>query len=695
MEKLLEVLIAIGDEVACLSVAELILRHWPSHSRALHVKSTIQESDPIPFAPRGIDKLEPKHVRLKFPEKRKQADESVDENIDLKRRNRVIDLYLPEVSWAAVVDATLNILSGKGSEHGARCNQDDSEKLGSRRAKVLAGNTATHINGVGSTSSETGHSSGNLDRHGNIRISIHLPSEYVMDSAEGEGVSSIPAGENMSFSDCGSEKVNLVKEKEPCVEEDHPQERRSTRLERLRSRKPGKEELDFVSSKKLAKAVIQSLEPFIGDRSAMKGSDCNGCSSVPGLDAVSSSSHAEYNVVASFITEASNNYGAYHVAHLLLEDVARRNLPYQESFVKLLELEKLTRHWGQDRSAACSLFLAELYYDFGTCSANESQSLQFFSESSYHLCKVIEMVALDFPAHLNGAYDTGSDMKVIVEVNDPIVSAIQSEPLDVESISQSNGSQNPTIPETESYACKQPAFPDSFLSNESHFWARFFWLSGRLSIFSDDKEKACKEFCFSLSLLRNGKNENDPPLFIPLPHCKHIKGLSVDRVLHEIHLLKVDTLLKKTTGEMIEKGMHSECVNLLAPLLLSTKEIHFDLLTGAYKEGEGIASVELLALDVLISACEKAKPMDIEVFLNCHRRKLQILTVAAGLVEPTFSQKALHKISILKANGASEIESLENIGRQWNHFISQEVKAISQSASLVKNFIDQNSSSVS
>jgi calcineurin-binding protein cabin-1 len=51
MEKLLEVLIAIGDEVACLSVAELILRHWPSHSRALHVRNTIEESEPLPFAP--------------------------------------------------------------------------------------------------------------------------------------------------------------------------------------------------------------------------------------------------------------------------------------------------------------------------------------------------------------------------------------------------------------------------------------------------------------------------------------------------------------------------------------------------------------------------------------------------------------------------------------------------------------------
>lgn len=78
MEKLLEVLIAIRDEVAALSMAELILRSWPSHSRALDVKNTIQQSDPIPFAPRGIDLLEPKHARLTFPEKRKRKDENSD-----------------------------------------------------------------------------------------------------------------------------------------------------------------------------------------------------------------------------------------------------------------------------------------------------------------------------------------------------------------------------------------------------------------------------------------------------------------------------------------------------------------------------------------------------------------------------------------------------------------------------------------
>jgi calcineurin-binding protein cabin-1 len=64
---------------------------------------------------------------------------------------------------------------------------------------------------------------------------------------------------------------------------------------------------------------------------------------------------------------------------------------------------------------------------------------------------------------------------------------------------------------------------------------------------------------------------NDFPCVVQLPHCKVIKELTVDRLLHEINILKVDFLMEKTLGEMIEKEMYMECVNLLAPLLFSTK----------------------------------------------------------------------------------------------------------------------------
>ncbi|KHN18137.1 Calcineurin-binding protein cabin-1 [Glycine soja] len=295
MEKLLEVLIAIGDEVACLSVAKLILRHWPSHSRALHVRNTIEESEPLPFAPRGIDKLEPQHVRLKFPDKRKATNENVDEDVAFKKLNQNKALHLTEVSWVALADALLEILSPQSSEM-------DPQKAFSSP---------------------------------DIRLSIILPnsSEAVMDTVEMKGSN----GENSVSGDGNIQQLSAFKEKEANIQEEQLHERRSSRLERLRSRKPGKEESNSSCGKDPTKVVIQYLEPFISG--GLGGQDT--------IDrdrtTVSCLGNSEYYNVSAFLRETSNNYGAYHMGHLLLEEVTRQGLTYQDAFVKFLELEKLTR----------------------------------------------------------------------------------------------------------------------------------------------------------------------------------------------------------------------------------------------------------------------------------------------------------------------------------------------------------------
>ncbi|KAL5976655.1 hypothetical protein ACLOJK_020988, partial [Asimina triloba] len=262
MEKLLEVLIAIGDEVSCLSVTKLILRHWPSHSRALHVKKTIEDSEPVPFVPRGIDKLKPKHVRLKFPEKRKSTDENIDESIASKRHKQSIELHLAEASWAAIADGILGILLSQSacerrSEPGMGGGQDEpvTDKSSYTLSKVLVGSVGEHVDGMESTMSDRQQDVTKLDMHGDVRITIHLPfnSENVAGSAEGKAVSNIQDGENASLDNCGSGKSKTTKEKDSCTDEEHSHERRSTRLERLRNRKPGKEELEFASNKNLAK----------------------------------------------------------------------------------------------------------------------------------------------------------------------------------------------------------------------------------------------------------------------------------------------------------------------------------------------------------------------------------------------------------------------------------------------------------
>ncbi|XP_010244392.1 PREDICTED: uncharacterized protein LOC104588240 [Nelumbo nucifera] len=693
MEKLLEVLIAIGDEVSCLSVAELILRHWPSHSRALHVKNTIEESEPVPFAPRGIDKLEPKHVRLKFPEKRKAMDEDISEGVASKRCSQNIELHLTEASWAALADAILGALlpvNRHGSEPEAGHNQDDqvNDKLISKRAKVPVPNLDASGSSLEIHEASESNSGGKLYRSGDIRLSIHLhPSDVVMGSTEGKGPSVIPAGENVHPSDYNTDKSTTVKEKEGGVYEEHPHERRSSRLERLRSRKPGKEELDFATSKDMAKVVIQFLEPFVVGKSVTKNSD-HAARCVPCPDNLDNTLFTEHNDIGRFVMETKKNYGAYHMGHLLLEDIAHRLPPYQEAFIKLLELEKLTRHWGQDRTPECSLFLAELYYDLGSCSANESRRSEFICEAPYHLCKVVEMVAVDYPVYSSFALNVDSDMGT--SISDLNKSVVQSEHL---SWNENDSYHDIGRLLANSSVHKETHLHGSILSGKSSFWVRFFWLSGRLSVLSGEKEKAHEEFCISLSLLSNNTSTHNPPGSVVLPHCKLVRELSPERILHEIHLLKVDSLLKKTIGEMIDKEMYLECVSLLSPLLLSTKDVYLDLLPIAYKENEGVASIELLALDVLISACEKAKPMAIEAYLNCHERKLQVLTVAAGMAEYPASCKAFNKKSMSKTVLTSELESVESTGKYWYNLVVEEVKAISQSVSQVKNFIDQSGTS--
>lgn len=485
MEKLLEVLIAIGDEVACLSVAELILRHWPSHSRALHVKNTIEESEPVPFAPRGIDKLEPQHVRLKFLDKRKTTDESIDEGVASKKVKQSMTLHLTEATWGVLADALVEILlpvNGGGSELGAE----------------------------------------NLYGSGDTRLSIHLPSssENVKGLVERKGLNVTPVCDNTSLGDSNSENASIVREKEATISEEQPQERRSSRLERLRSRKPEKEELDFTTGKDLAKVVVRFLEPFIVAAQATKDSHHVHCSIVQ-----ANPPDNTYNDVARFVQQTKENYGAYHMGHLLLEEAASRGLLYQDAFVKFLELEKLTRHWGRDRTPDCSLFLAELYYDLGL----SSKLSDFMSEVSYHLCKIIESVALDYPFHLgdffgNNCFSTNS-------------SEGSAEKPDDDSISQKS-------------------LHDSlFLTSKPSFWVRFFWLSGRLSIFDGNKAKAHEEFRISLSLLTKEEDTNETRCLVHLPHCKVIQELNIDRILHEINLLKVDFLLMKAVVRTVE-GLH-------------------------------------------------------------------------------------------------------------------------------------------
>ncbi|KAJ0251943.1 Calcineurin-binding protein 1 [Hirschfeldia incana] len=585
MEKLLEVLIAIGDEVSCLSVANLILRHWPSHSRALHVKQSIEETDPEPFAPKGIDKLEPQHVRLKFLGKRKASDKNQDKNTASKKLKKRVQVKLPEASCVALLDTLIGIVHPPWETVGISADIP-------------------------------------------INIELDLRTETVMQGPEKNNHCVEPDSSNVSVKDCNIERESggQVKEKEPAFSEDHPQERRSTRLERLRNQKPEKAELESDNSKDPSSDILQYLETFV-----LEG----------GFSRVSVGSHCIYNpdpvsehaVVSNFVKETSENYGAYHMGHLLLEYVASKceHLLSRDAALKILELEKLTRHWGLDRKPECSLFLAELYYDLESKGSDIPESSSCMVEMTYHLSKIIESVSLDL--------------------------TIGSTPNSWEksfSYSSSKSSQG------------DQTAKEVFDYNKRSFWAGYFWLSARLSVLEGKKTKALEEFFRCLALLDN-EGIGESPVLIQLPHCRRIRELNIDRIMHEINLLKIGVLLEKTVPEMMEKELYSECVNLLASLLFPDKDIWT---ASSLKIEEAISSTELSALEVLIKACQKSTPIDVEVYLNCHRRKLQVLLESTGTGQPVLT-------------------SSTNLNENWNHLVAEEIKAILLCITQVKNFLDQ------
>ncbi|XP_022845794.1 uncharacterized protein LOC111368655 isoform X3 [Olea europaea var. sylvestris] len=606
MEKLMEVLIAIGDEMACLSVANLILRQWPSHHRALHVKNTIEEPEPIPFAPKGIDKLEPEHVLLKFGEKRKAPNEGIDKAMESKRLKESIELQLPEASWTA---------------------------LASELQEILCPSVAT-----GSEPRTGGYRSG----HVRISIQLNLSLGNVRSSVERKEPICMTAGTSIAVSNCNSGNDSTIY-KEGAIFEEQPLERRSSRL---RSRKPGKEVSDFASNKDLVKVVKQFLEPYlVGSAGPKEFNHDDHPFSVNCAEGVSSSLDKQCTDVIRFIERTSENFGAYHMSHLLLEEITNIGISYQVSNSKILDLEKLTRHCGLDRTPECCLFLSELYYDFGIRSLDSSAMSEFMSEASYHLCKILEFVSLEYPFHIMGM----------------------------------QGNENCFLEENSERNHRLAIDSTSSLRNNYPFWVRYSWLRAHLFLLDGEKEKARRHLSFALSLLADKKKMNNSLGSICLPHCKAIKRLTTDRVLHEMNLIEADYLLKTTVTEMLEKHMYTECVNLLTPLLLSANDVHVDVLYAFNQECKGFKSVELSALDALIKACEQEESMNVSIYLDCHRRTLQILVAGAGVEGITPNETPV--------SNASSTESTESLCKHWNHLVAEEVKAISQSASRIKSTI--------
>ena len=647
MEKLLEVLIAIRDEVACLSVANLILRSWPSHHRALHVKKTIECAEPVPFAPRGIDILEPTHVTLIFSNKRKSVDDENYQETRTKKSKQCATLQLNEAKWLALLDGILCFLS-------ANSEKADVDK---------STNTADRCSG--SEDSIKGLAYNMID------VVVSTETIKSVESAGENGNDSHHDGETVPSNDCKT----TVKEKDVNSDREHPHERRSTRLERLRSRKSGKDE-NGSDGKDITHAVTQFLDPFIlKGTSAAEKADFSGNADASNTDTLTYTSDEEANDLKRFLCKISKIFGPHHIGYMLLEEMAHLKVPFQDYFVKLIELDKLTRGWAEDRSELCSLFLAELYYDQALCSGSPSTSSEL-SDSSYHLCKIIESVALELPFNTSVREIKSTDLDLEMERSWADVSS---------SDITEKSNENSDKPVSSDMLSDKKSECDSSSNMNCAFWVRFFWLSGCLSLSSDCKEKAYKEFNIALSILRNGNKDKSCADVILLPHTKLVKSLTADRILREINLIRLESLLWNN-DENINKITHTEFMKLLPPLLLSTKDVYVGNAYGPQRESENVISLELSALDVLISACEKAKPMNIQVYLDSHRRKIQVLTVAAGMVGC---------VTPPKGKCSSNMDFVEAMNRNRLENVVEAVRDVSRNAGKAKDFIDQCDNSVS
>ncbi|KAM0859920.1 hypothetical protein ACQ4PT_046877 [Festuca glaucescens] len=623
MEKLLEVLIAIRDEVACLSVANLLLRNWPSHHRALHVKKTIENPEPVPFAPRGIDTLEPKHVKLDFSNKRKCAADEI--NQERKKCKHNATLQLSEAKWTALLDGIISLLT--------------------------ANSGLAYIP---------------------VDVVLSIDTSKPVEPAGGSGNELYRDGESLPSHDFKT----TVKEKDVNSDREHPHERRSRRLERLRSRKSGKDE-DESSGKDISHAITQFLDSFILKRvSTTDKTDHSVNADTSNMETLTYTSDCEADDVKHFLLKICKNYGPCHIGYMLLEEIAHLNVPFQDYFVNIIELDKLTRVWSQGRSALCSLFLAELYHDRAICSGSSTTSLEL-SDSSYHLCKIIGSVALELPFSTAVEKMNSTSFDLDKENSSAEVNSSYKSEKNASDVSESSAKAKES--NFSNMLCDETSEHDSSSDTERVNWVRFFWLSGCVSLSTDCKERAYKEFNIALSLLTNGNKAKSSTEFILLPHTKFVKFLTADRILREINLIKLDSLLWKN-DENIKNITHTEFKELLPPLLLSTNDVYVGSAYGSLSESERVISLELSALDVLISACEKAQPMDVKIYLDSHRRKIHILTVAAGMVGA---------FGTPKGNISSDADFVKAMNRNWLENVMEAVKEVSRSASIAKDIIDQ------
>lgn len=713
MEKLLEVLIALGDELACCSMANRLLTFSPSHTRARYVNDviegrvdlkTIKEvqwlNNSCGLTPRGVDLLEPKHQTLSFPTKRNWEDEE-NHRIQKKQRWQSVDIEINEASWVMLASALKSILQKDAVSDAPICSSKDSLVAG------LNNSNSTHLVNAQVTFSvqswipkDEEMRSINENRK-QIGLEVNSPgqAENVAVAAAGgsvtcalqtskPGVPDFPAaGETGGHHNVEYAVVDAVNNvcNETETYQDLSHERRSSRIERLRAGStaghPKGEEADEHG--KHFKDLRLLLEPFLIQPacSVDTSKEDSMCSGATETTSVQPSSFQEERIeVRKFIDDTSGNSGVFALGGRLLEKMATAPSAYMKDYSSLLQLEKLLKissTWK--KSLACSLFLAELYVDAASTATNETILKESLGHARHHQYDVLQYVAAEVELSTEGcACTTSSDHKNVREESSFQTNSV---------LEEGFGRHEVENPATDSVST-------SLLAKEVD-WSlqvRYHWLNGRIQILSGDQEQGTKHLrtCKSILDVVGEKGCVAPSVF--LHHCRVENVVSSLNVQKKLGGLEIVNLIRNSGTKAYEAGHFQEVIETLSPVLFPSTiegQSHESSIPTRGCSVREIASChERVGLSLVLSACGQVRPENLVVALRCHERRLEMLVLGADVSDWekdfTFPPRA--------ADASGQANTSNSGSSECVRLIAEEVKSISRCAVHIRESMESGSS---
>ncbi|KAH7425899.1 hypothetical protein KP509_11G076900 [Ceratopteris richardii] len=655
MEKLMEVLIAIGDEAACSVVVDSLLKVSPSHSRATlikraiegkldlsEVRSATEKQDNCSIMLRGIDRLKPHHYSLSFSKKRKFDDL---QDTKVSSNKHVLKLELKEVTLNELLVRILEIFD---SDNVAGC-------IGMQETQnINTSNTQDHSlmpevsKGIANAAIRFSIQGKDLDS-----VKMHTNTELTGTGSKTSGPNREEICDDMSNilhvkkmkqdvlekSDISVEKAITLKENSP--DEEPPLERRSTRLERIRTRNFDRNEEqenmqpEGVKNKVSTEELLKLFQPFIVCKYSMDKDLIPSTGHTSEEESIKDLNALEERAIMSFLRKSACNSGVYHVAQKLIEEISLGSFKPLESSVKLFQVERYVRSSSKTLNPFCSLFLAEVYLDTAIFSTEELERKTFLEECEYHLCRILEYLVTMF-----GTVFPAFCIRFQKNLDD------------------SNAGEN--MQAGTEFLCEE------FRGHEWSFWVRFNWVSARLYYFLGNCERAREDFSKCLQILQTRSEYGTSTVIVNLSHCKIDEQVSVQTVKHKLHEVQIQEILSHSAEQMLEDGQNSELIELLVPIVLMDSENKGLYFLGGKKHASDF-STELAALDILINACEKCEPRNFSVALQSYCRKVHIHLLTTGIMKAkSFPDNVAQDASQLQADSV-KVDQVNVIAKEVKH----------------------------